>query len=475
MGILFGIVMSICLLPTLLIMFFMMYPKNWKKSKLLFGVTIRKEFLEGETGNVVSDICTKHRVRARWILIASFVIAMLLFIVQNFILKTIAWMIFLIAAIIGIILPFVIGNKEMKNIKKQLGIGQDESITLTDINNAGSVRTFRLSRVLIPNVIGFIILITALLIDLKVIPVSTGIEGTFVCTGASAVFLLTGFIITIAAYMMDGLKNEVISRDSGINANYNRAKKKNMSDFAIKFLWIHIVMPGGLLLFNALWYSELGLMICILVYVFIIMTGMVMFVKRERKIERRYADERTISEDEDDYWIGGLIYYNPNNRRLNVKKRVGVGGTINLAHPAGKLISIIIALILVASIGAMVYIGMAEATPIKLKIEDDKLVCHHLSDDYVIEFDSINNIALVQDIDTLKFIKISGIGMDNLLKGNFSVNGEGGCKIFLNPQNGNCIKIEANSTTYYIGGETAEETSEIFFAICPQLKQLRKS
>ena len=38
--------------------------------------------------------------------------------------------------------------------------------------------------------------------------------------------------------------------------------------------------------------------------------------------------------DEDDCWIWGLFYCNPNNNRLFVSERVGMGLAMNLARPA---------------------------------------------------------------------------------------------------------------------------------------------
>lgn len=53
------------------------------------------------------------------------------------------------------------------------------------------------------------------------------------------------------------------------------------------------------------------------------------------------------SVDEDQYWKGGLIYYNPNDPSIFVEKRFGIGYTINLANPIGYLILLLpVALIL---------------------------------------------------------------------------------------------------------------------------------
>ncbi|MBR6849879.1 MAG: hypothetical protein IKM88_06570 [Lachnospiraceae bacterium] len=154
-----------------------------------------------------------------------------------------------------------------------------------------------------------------------------------------------------------------------------------------------------------------------------------------------------------------MIYYNPNDKRLNVEKRVGVGGTINLAHPAGKLIGLILILSLVFTMMSVVWMGMVETTPIKLTAEDGKLICHQLRDEYVIAFDEIDSIEYGDDITSLRVVRLSGVGMENLLKGNFSVDGINGCKLFLNPQGKEYIKIATKTgTLYYVSGSTAEET-----------------
>lgn len=54
--------------------------------------------------------------------------------------------------------------------------------------------------------------------------------------------------------------------------------------------------------------------------------------------------------DEDQYWKGGLFYYNPNDPTLWVPKRFSGGYTVNAGHPVGKLIYIGIILLLLSLI-----------------------------------------------------------------------------------------------------------------------------
>ena len=79
-------------------------------------------------------------------------------------------------------------------------------------------------------------------------------------------------------------------------------------------------------------------------------------VLNQKAVEKRYERDTDLElQDDDDNWILGMFYYNPNDTRLNVEKRFGYGGTVNIAHPAGKVIMIIIALLLIVSIGFIIW------------------------------------------------------------------------------------------------------------------------
>jgi uncharacterized membrane protein len=56
------------------------------------------------------------------------------------------------------------------------------------------------------------------------------------------------------------------------------------------------------------------------------------------------------SESDDDKWIYGFIYYNKEDPSLMVEKRLGAGWSINMANPMGKVTSIIVVAIMVASL-----------------------------------------------------------------------------------------------------------------------------
>ena len=73
-------------------------------------------------------------------------------------------------------------------------------------------------------------------------------------------------------------------------------------------------------------------------------TLLILYICLRAEFAARRAQERLTREsgpdyvDEDEFWIWGLIYYNPNDRRAMINDRTGMGMSMNLARPAGKVV-----------------------------------------------------------------------------------------------------------------------------------------
>ncbi|MFD3158628.1 DUF5808 domain-containing protein [Haloimpatiens sp. FM7330] len=61
-----------------------------------------------------------------------------------------------------------------------------------------------------------------------------------------------------------------------------------------------------------------------------------------KKLHKFKSFITTTNVDEDIYWLMGYIYYNPNDKRLWVPKRLGIGWTLNIYKPIGKIFIIVI-------------------------------------------------------------------------------------------------------------------------------------
>lgn len=466
MSLYFGLIMFLCIVPTLVICFFQMYPKNWQEKKLILGVKNREEFREGEAHEAVNKIYQKCRRQALGIVIVGCIISAILLLLRGFALQTTLWMSFILLALVAISIPMAVGNRELKDLKRRLGLKEGAGISFVDLSNAGNVRALKGWQVALPNAVGSLFLIPVLLEDLGVIRLGTGMgAGSFLGTGIMGTCVGMGLLISALAFLMDGLRNEVISSDSAVNANYNRAKKKNFADFFVMFLWVNVIFMMGLAGLFYFRYSDALSLIALTLYLGLVMVGIAVFVSRDKRIEALYHKDMVLLSDDDDSWVLGMFYYNPKDKRLNVEKRVGVGGTINLAHPMGKVLGGLAALCLLGSVLSVVWICMLESTPIRLYTEEGRIVCHQLRDEYVIEYGDILAVSFGENVRELRMIKVNGVGTDQLLKGIFTVDFEHDCRVFLAPAAGNYIRIQTLEHTYYVSGATAEETQEAYEAL----------
>lgn len=456
----FGWIMFLCIASVLLFNLFYVYPLKWKDRKIILGVTSRKEFKEAGASEKIDEIVGRTHKQAVIITVVCFAISLLLLLVRGMMMQMFFWMLFMFITIFVDMVPYISGHSALMSLKKALGIKGAEGVSLVDLKLSGKIHALKPMSVIVPNVLGFIPVIAALLLDLKLLVIDGNrIAGSFITTIIIGTFWLMGILITLFAFVMDNMKNEVISSDSDVNANYNRAKKKNAADLCIGFIWISViytvVTAGGFFFY----YSEMLMVGALMVYLLLMFVDVFVFIHFDKKIEARYIKETEMVTDDDEYWIAGMFYYNPKDKRMNVEKRAGVGATVNFAHPGGKIVGLIGIGGLLMALLSLVWIGLLQSTPISLRVEDSKVICHQLRDEYVIPFDDIASAEYGDDITSHTVIRVAGVGMDTLLKGNFSVDGTNGCTLFLNPQEKEFIKLITKSgKTYYIGGASAAET-----------------
>ena len=395
-------------------------------------------------------------------MIISIIIMGLLFLIPSLAIRMTAWSVLIMIGLVFMMIPFAQGNKEMKSLKKEIGL-ISKGITYTDFTNVDSVHALKISSVIIPNIIAAVLCLIALMYDLGAFNIAgRASSGSFSVTTICGSFLIVGIMIIPIAIMFDRFRNEVISDDSDINRNYNRTRKKTWADFSTLLAWANtvvILIGFPILIF---WESETTMLVIALIYMLMIVAGLFKLVKMNVAIDKIYRKETTIDIDDDDVWILGSLYYNPDDKRLNVEKRAGIGGTINLAHPVGKLIGILSVLLIIGCIATMIWLGIISEKPIMVSVNDGKLICHHMKDDYVIPIESIQDVVLGENFRDLKYSVKSGYNLDPVYKGKCTVEEKSNCRLFINADAGHYISFTADGLTYYISGMTSEETDNVY-------------
>ena len=175
-----------------------------------------------------------------------------------------------------------------------------------------------------------------------------------------------------------------------------------------------------------------------------------------RRAQRRLTLGRTEMPlvDEDDYWIWGMFYYNPNNTHLMVNERVGMGMSMNLARPAAKwLMGITAALVLLLPLLG-VWLMAEEFLPIEWTLEDGTLTVSQALTTYRVDLDQVTGAELLEELPPCR--RVAGTGLENLLKGGFTVEGYGSAKFCLNPKEPPFLVLETADQTYFFGFDGAE-------------------
>ena len=359
MNLIVNLVLFICVVPSAVIMFLLGFPKNPEKKKMIFGVRNNPRFHEGEAAGKVLEITASCRKAALIITVFVCLMSVVLLFLPPTRFTVLAWTL-LVYALFLVAIPFGKGNTELKSLKKQLGITR-KGVVYADLTNTSAVHGLKKPWLILPNAVCLAVSVFAILADTGVIKIAE----TLACergalTLMSLSFLFLGIIIIPIAFMMDNVKNAVISKDSNINANYNRAKKKCWADLLVATSWANALYVAVYTVLCMFIYNDIVLVTGVLVYTLILVICVAIGVKTQMTVEKRYERDTDLELlDDDDYWILGMFYFNPNDTRLNVEKRFGYGGTVNIAHPAGKVIMIVTAVLLLATIGFLIWAAVS--------------------------------------------------------------------------------------------------------------------
>ena len=426
---------------------------------MLFGIQTSKNWISQEECDAIQY--EYRRKMNRYLLIFVLIPFITLLIPYTSIAITV-WMIWLMAAIVAFQLPFALNNKRLKQLKQErCGIKTDSNIIYPEIKPAGNIRALKKTDFLLPNLlcIGIVVFSLFCLHDERFELYSFLIITFAVCTP----------LFYLCALLMDRSKSKIISTDIDVNINYARATKKLWKDFSKTCIWFNTLFTAVLLAIVLLKNASVDFTIDVILWGSILYCVLLLFLcgfiwKKKLQLDEEYADKMDVADENDENaWIGGILYYNPKDPHTMVDKNFGIGTTVNMATPVGKTTTLIGILACLSIPILCVWMMMEEFTPISLSITNNTLIAEHWKTDYKIPVDSITDVTLLEELPRTS--KVSGTGMDNLEKVTFRTSGDGKIQCFLNPQNDLFLRFTADGTIYYMSGFDDEETMAIYDAL----------
>lgn len=459
------IILCVCILPLLPIMYFVLTGMGKEQNHTLFGITLWQDALKEER---VQNLVQDYKKQLKRMTLFLFLVQFLAYLPKYFSIVMILWMIWLFAAIALPFIPYIRANKKMRTYRAEYQIGHNENTqnsTYVDLTAAMEEKTkYFWKATLIACIAGFIPAVLAVILD-KTLKASAAPE-LWVMEIVLLSMALVGVICFLVLHYYNQQPVTAYTTDSDVNIQFSRVKKYQWCRCFGTLAWLNAIFNGLILAgfyLDSAYMTGFLIILCMLYCVIpMVLVGVSYHVIQKQKEKLLEGRELLLSED-DENWIWGLFYYNKNDSRFCVDKKVGIGVTTNMAKPAAKVLTVgVLVFTVVICIGAGVFCAVEEFTPVKLEYENQQITAVHWKEEYQIHKNAIKSITLLDEIPSMS--KSNGTGMDTVYKGTFfSREYERRFKVCLNPQAEPVIMIETtNGSWYLLGDSDSEKTEEIY-------------
>ena len=440
----YNLIMAVCFYGCLAFVYAELRNQTRHQKGLLLGVTLPAE---ADALPEVSQTVRTFRRQLDFVCVLLILVSIPIFFIQNFSisLSLTLWMVWLIAILILPYLPYLKANRELKALKKEHQWPVTPAVRIVDT---------AASECSLPKPIGLWTLLLPLV--LSVLPAflpgqPVVLRGVYLADALSLVLLW------ICGRWLFRRRADMITSDSARNQTLVRVRRLYWDRFWRFNLWACGILNLCMYLFQ----NSGFFIVVILLLTVVILAGTLWMELSLRRTQEHLTAGADILADEDDAWLGGILYYNPSDNRTMVAKRLGIGTTVNLATKGGKLYLIATAAVLLLCLLIGPILGMVDSDPPALAVtsENTLVSLHGSKEKYAISLDKITEVELRDSLPESS--RVFGVGLPHYLEGDFSVSGEGAAKFCLDPTAPVFLRIETDSRTYWFTAETPEQTRQI--------------
>lgn len=439
---LFNLIMAVCFYGCLVLVYAELRNQTRHQKGLLLGVTLPEE---ADALPEVAQTVQTFKKQLNFLCILLILVSIPIFFIQNFSISLTLWMVWLIVILVLPYLPYLKANRKLKALKKEKNYPVTPSRRIVDTSA---------SECSLPKPIGLWTLLLPLV--LSVLPAflpgqPVVLRWVYLADALSLVLLW------VCGRWLFRRRADMVTNDPALNQTLVRVRRLYWDRFWRFNLWACGVLNLCMYLFqNSGFY-----LVVLLLLTVVILAGSLWMELSLRRTQEHLTAGADILADEDDAWLGGVLYYNPSDNRTMVAKRLGIGTTVNLATKGGKLYLIAVAAVLLLCLFIGPVLGMVDSDPPRLEVtsENTLVALHGSKEKYVIDIDDITDVELRDSLPGSS--RVFGVGLPHYLEGDFSVSGEGAAKFCLDPTAPVFLRVETESRTYWFTAKTPEQTRQI--------------
>ncbi len=200
---------------------------------------------------------------------------------------------------------------------------------------------------------------------------------------------------------------------------------------------------------------------------FCIILPYIPYVNCNKQLMQLKKEYSSTTYDEDDFYLWGIFYNNPKDKRLFVNYRTGSNSTVNIANLGGKIIAGIIVLMIAIVPFTGVFLTTLDNSPIKLNVTENCIIAENGLTEYTVTLSESDKITLVNELPQGLYRKI-GTATETLLKGRFTATEYGNITLCLDQTVPPYILIETQDSNYLFGTRDSITTNQVFVQIQEQ-------
>ena len=445
-----AVILYVLTIPMLFIMFGMMWGLANAKKNIILGVTLPYTVHSDER---VKKLRSGYKKALGFTALGCFVLSLGMLFAKHSSVVTMWICCWMLIVIVGLYIPSLVYNHKLRKLKTQEGWqGQIAGKMVVDTKTP-PMKMVSAWWFMPPFVISLVPVIATWVQQ----PSEWGLALLWlVC--ALLVLMFYGIYLLLRRQ-----RGDVIDADSKKNATLTQVRRYNWTKLCLASAWL----TG---LFNLCFWLALnnwiGTVICITVYTFAELAVVISAEFKTRRVQTALMakNDTDMLVDEDDFWIGGAFYYNPNDNHNMVPDRVGFGSSLNYARPLGKVLAVITALCLAGMPLIGLWVMSLEFTPIHMAIENSAIIVDHPSARYEIALGDIASAELLDELPQTG--RIVGSSFDTLKTGRYRVDGVGECHLAITVGSAPYLLIKTKNDERYIFSEpSASDTVEAYDAL----------
>ncbi|MEK3981830.1 DUF5808 domain-containing protein [Paenibacillus sp. FSL K6-3166] len=282
--------------------------------------------------------------------------------------------------------------------------------------------------------------------------------------GGTALGLTVFFCIIAISF--NRMKTKIYTNNSETNILLNQANRRYWSllwfGMAIINSCIAVISVFALSLNGAA--STIVWSLGIFLFSVIPVTGIFYVHHKLKKLEAALlnGDHEILYTDDDEYWINGTTYNNPNDRSVMVPKRLGIGTTINIGTKTGKGIYYGLFVFVILLLIGTGWMGVQTdfSTPTLTTDTKGRVSIEYPMYNYSFAMKDVQELTLVDSLPRGR--RTNGVATDTVAIGNFKFDGFGKSKVYLVKNSPPYIVIKLPDVYVLYNNKDATETERLY-------------